>query len=96
MVKGMGGAMDLVSGCRNVIVTMDHTTKGANKFFEKCTLPLTGKHVVDMVITDMAVFKFDKKTRAMTLEEIAPGFTVDDIKKNTGCQFKVSANLKTF
>ncbi len=79
MVKGMGGAMDLVSGCRNVIVTMEHTAKGANKFFEKCTLPLTGKHVVDMVITDMAVFKFDKITREMTLAEIAPELTVEDI-----------------
>jgi 3-oxoacid CoA-transferase B subunit len=96
MVKGMGGAMDLVSGCKNVIVTMEHTAKGNTKFFEKCTLPLTGKHVVDMAITEMAVFRWDKHTREMMLTEIAPGLSVEDIKKNTGCSFKVSPTLVTF
>jgi 3-oxoacid CoA-transferase B subunit len=96
MVKGMGGAMDLVSGARKVIVTMEHTAKGQHKFLEHCTLPLTGKHVVDMAITDMAVFTWDKNTREMTLAEVAKGLSVEDIKKDTGCKFKVSPTLKEF
>lgn len=79
-----------------MIVTMEHTAKGNTKFFEKCSLPLTGRHVVDMAITEMAVFKWDKKTREMTLAEIAPGLSVEDVQKNTGCGFKVSPNLVTF
>lgn len=96
LVKGMGGAMDLVSGARKVIITMEHSAKGSHKFLEKCSLPLTGKQVVDMAITDMAVFTWDKDTREMTLEEIAPGITVEDVKAATGCNFTVSPNLKTF
>ena len=79
LVKGMGGAMDLVSGARKVIITMEHTAKGAPKFLEECSLPLTGKHVVDMAITDMAVFTWDKDTREMRLDEIAPGLSTEDI-----------------
>lgn len=79
MVKGMGGAMDLVSGAKRVIVTMEHTAKGNHKFLEACSLPLTGKHVVDMAITDMAVFEWDKQTRAMTLKEVAPGVSPEDV-----------------
>jgi len=96
MVKGMGGAMDLVSGCKNVIVTMEHTAKGSHKFFEQCTLPLTGKQVVDMCVTDMAVFRWDKDTREMTLCEVAPGVSVEDVRANTSCDFKVADDLKTF
>jgi 3-oxoacid CoA-transferase B subunit len=96
MVKGMGGAMDLVSGCKNVIVTMDHTAKGEKKFLEKCSLPLTGKHVVDMAISELAVFRWDKATREMMLCEIAPGISVEHVKANTGCSFKVAPNLKEF
>lgn len=75
----MGGAMDLVTGCKSVIVTMEHTAKGNSKFFEQCTLPLTGKHVVDMAITEMAVFRWDRQTREMTLTELGEGYTVDDV-----------------
>jgi len=96
MVKGMGGAMDLVSGARKVIVTMEHTAKGAHKFLEECTLPLTGEQVVDMAITDMAVFEWDKETREMMLKEIAPGLTPEDVQKATGCKYTVSPSLKEF
>ena len=96
MVKGMGGAMDLVSGARKVIVTMEHTAKGAHKFLPECSLPLTGEQVVDMAITDMAVFVWDKDTREMTLIEIAPGLGVEDVQKATGCEFKISPTLKEF
>ncbi|GMH53264.1 hypothetical protein TL16_g01410, partial [Triparma laevis f. inornata] len=91
MVKGMGGAMDLVGapGSR-VVVTMEHVAKnGSHKILGDCTLPLTGKGVVDLIITDMCVFKCDKKNGGLTLIELAKGFTVDDIKENTGCEFDV-------
>ena len=96
MVKGMGGAMDLVSGARKVICTMEHTAKGNHKFLEECSLPLTGEQVVDMAITDMAVFEWDKQTREMTLTEIAPGLGTEDVQKATGCKYKVSPTLKEF
>lgn len=63
LVKGMGGAMDLVAGAKRVVITMEHTAKGNQKIFKDCRLPLTGKEVVDVLITDMAVFEFDKETR---------------------------------
>lgn len=87
LVKGMGGAMDLVSGAKKVIITMEHTAKGNKKIFDECKLPLTGKGVVDMLITDMAVFKFDPITRAMTLTEIAYDTTLEEVKANTDCEF---------
>mmetsp|Transcript_1485 Transcript_1485/g.2615 ORF Transcript_1485/g.2615 Transcript_1485/m.2615 type:complete len:128 (-) Transcript_1485:42-425(-) len=96
MVKGMGGAMDLVSGAKKVIVTMEHTAKGNKKIFQKCKLPLTGKRVVDMVITDMAVFTFDKVTRKMTLIEVAENSSVEEITANTDCTFEVAKDLKRF
>mmetsp|Transcript_20425 Transcript_20425/g.38088 ORF Transcript_20425/g.38088 Transcript_20425/m.38088 type:complete len:516 (-) Transcript_20425:56-1603(-) len=91
MVKGMGGAMDLVGapGSR-VVVTMEHVAKdGTKKIMRDCSLPLTGKGVVDLIITDMCVFKCDKKNGGLTLIELAKGVTVDDIKENTGCEFDV-------
>ncbi len=94
LVKGMGGAMDLVAGASNVIITMEHTARGNHKIFEECSLPLTGERVVDMLITEMAVFKFpDHK---ITLTEIADGYTVEDVKAATGCDFAVADNLGPF
>src|SRR3954454_9197878 len=74
MVKGMGGAMDLVAGVKKVVVLMEHTAKDERKLLKRCNLPLTGAGVVDMVITDLGVFNIDKKGGAgMTLVEVAPG-----------------------
>jgi len=88
MIKGMGGAMDLVAGVKRVIVVMEHTSKnGDPKFIPACTLPLTGKNVVDMVITDLAVFKRPDHQSPFALVEMAPGVTVDEIKAKTTAHF---------
>ena len=95
MVKGMGGAMDLVAGVKKVVVVMEHTAKDDPKLLHACNLPLTGAGVVDMVITDLGVFSIDRKGGAgMTLIELAPGVTVDEITKKTQASFKVDAKLK--
>jgi 3-oxoacid CoA-transferase subunit B len=91
MVKGMGGAMDLVAGVKRVVVVMEHSAKNEPKLLHKCTLPLTGAGVVDMVITDLGVFTLQKKNPAgMKLIEIAPGVTVDEIKAKTEADFTVA------
>lgn len=96
MVKGMGGAMDLVSSGNRVVVTMEHVSKnGTPKILEKCSLPLTGKNVVDMIITELGVFTIDKKNgNALTLIEHAEGVTVEQIKEKTGAPFIVSPDLR--
>ena len=84
MVKGMGGAMDLVAGVKRVIVVMEHTNKaGHSKILKKCDLPLTGSGCIDMVITDLCVFSVDRKGGSMTLIELAPGVTAEDVKAKT-------------
>lgn len=92
MVKGMGGAMDLVAGVRKCVVVMDHCAKdGSSKLLKKCTLPLTGVNVVDLVITDLGVFEIDKKgTIPMKLIELADGVTLDEIKAKTEAEFEIA------
>jgi 3-oxoacid CoA-transferase subunit B len=88
MVKGMGGAMDLVAGVKKVVVVMEHTSKdGAAKFKVKCDLPLTGANVVDMLITDLAVFARPDRKSQFKLIELAPGVTAEEVKAKTAAAY---------
>jgi len=91
MVKGMGGAMDLVAGVKRVVVVMEHSAKDGPKLLKKCNLPLTGERVVDMVVTDLAVFTIDKHgDGGMALIELADGVTLDEVKSKTEAEFRVA------
>ncbi|WP_182083861.1 3-oxoacid CoA-transferase subunit B [Aureimonas sp. ME7] len=91
MVKGMGGAMDLVAGVKRVVVVMEHEAKGESKLLPACTLPLTGARVADLVVTDLGVFTVERKgPERLTLVELADGVTLDEIRAKTAASFEVA------
>ena len=95
MIKGMGGAMDLVAGAKQVIVAMEHTTHdGGHKIVERCTLPFTGLKVVNLIVTEMAVIEVTP--RGLVLKEIAADTTLDAVRKATGAELIVEGTLGTF
>jgi len=91
MIKGMGGAMDLVAGVKKIIVVMDHNAKdGSPKFIPECTLPLTGQNVVDMIITNLAVFHRVDHGSPFRLIELAPGVTAEEVAEKTTAAYEVA------
>lgn len=94
MVKGMGGAMDLVASAKKVIVAMEHVTKdGQQKILKECDLPLTGKACIDMIVTDLAVFQVIRN-KGLVLREHAPRVTLDEIREKTACPFTIAADFR--
>ena len=91
MIKGMGGAMDLVAGVKKIIVVMDHNAKdGSPKFIPECTLPLTGQNVVDMIVTNLAVFQRPDHDSPFRLIELAPGVTAEEVAEKTTAEYEVA------
>ena len=96
MVKGMGGAMDLVAGVKKVIVMMEHVNKkGQPKFIPECTLPLTGTRCIDQIITDLCVLQKDQQKNLFRVTELAPGVTIDEVKEKTSAEILVAEDLAT-
>ena len=93
MVKGMGGAMDLVAGVPRVVVLMEHTAKGEPKILKQCNLPLTGKGVVNLIVTDLCVFDVLPAGGSLVLADLAPGVTVDEIRAKTEAGFAIHPDL---